>query len=372
MILRYAPHVLFGFSHLRALPVGLRYAGAALLVALALGVRLVLLGPQMAYPCLPFVPIVVLSAALFDFGSGLFAALLASSALLALDIAPAGAAAGQIVTGSPMGPGGLAAFLGISLLTASLVEVLHRTMLELATTRDALERTLREAHWRGVLLDEAAHRSRNDLQALSGLLRKQARIAAARAETNAAEALETAAARAAALARLGALIASSGPAAGAGSAEAGTLLRGIGEGLRAAIIPPNVTLEVTVVPHPIPASQARALGLLVHELVTNAAKYAFPQGRSGTIRVSLARRGEDLVLGVEDDGVGLDTTAPPRGTGLGQRLARCMATELGGRLRLDPGGCGRGTRWELAFPAPSPESARVAAPTACGNAGAQP
>ena len=58
-----------------------------------------------------------------------------------------------------------------------------------------------------------------------------------------------------------------------------------------------------------PIDRAVPLALVVSELVTNAVKYAFPDGREGTIRVSLRREEEQgggtLAIAVRDDGVGL-------------------------------------------------------------------
>ena len=74
------------------------------------------------------------------------------------------------------------------------------------------------------------------------------------------------------------------------------------------------------------------LGVIVTEWVTNAYKYAYPQG-GGAIRVSLRslpdERGE---LIVEDDGIGFDTENPMKGTGLGTRLVRAMAQSMDGHI----------------------------------------
>jgi len=80
------------------------------------------------------------------------------------------------------------------------------------------------------------------------------------------------------------------------------------------------------------------LALIVTELVTNAAKYAFPGQTKCTIRVVLARRSDDhLTLTVSDDGVGL----PPGfnlqdSKSLGMRIVRAFASQLGAQLTLHP------------------------------------
>ena len=51
------------------------------------------------------------------------------------------------------------------------------------------------------------------------------------------------------------------------------------------------------------------IGLILNELITNALKYAFPEGRAGTVDVSLKRQNDELLLEVKDDGVGYDPDA---------------------------------------------------------------
>jgi len=80
--------------------------------------------------------------------------------------------------------------------------------------------------------------------------------------------------------------------------------------------------------------QAISLGLIVNELVMNAIKHAFPEGRRGCIRVGLkVLRDDQLRLYVEDDGVGF-TRRQRRNGGLGQDLVKSLSRELGGRLEV--------------------------------------
>jgi two-component sensor histidine kinase len=84
---------------------------------------------------------------------------------------------------------------------------------------------------------------------------------------------------------------------------------------------------------PLGMDQAAPLGLIVNELVTNAIKHAFPDGRPGRVRVSFEARSEGLNLCVEDDGVGLrPRTAGDTGTG--KDLVAGLASQLGGQLQF--------------------------------------
>ena len=74
------------------------------------------------------------------------------------------------------------------------------------------------------------------------------------------------------------------------------------------------------------------LGVIVNEWVTNAFKYAYPDG-NGEIRVRLRALPDNQVeLEVEDDGVGRLEGAPAKGSGLGTRIVTAMAASLGATI----------------------------------------
>lgn len=87
---------------------------------------------------------------------------------------------------------------------------------------------------------------------------------------------------------------------------------------------------------------ATSLALVVSELVTNSLKYAFPDGRGGSIWISMkCREEEGVFLSAVDDGVGFDLGDVKEG--LGTKLIRAMLRPLGGEPRYVIEG---GTRFE--------------------------
>lgn len=89
------------------------------------------------------------------------------------------------------------------------------------------------------------------------------------------------------------------------------------------------------------------LGLIVSELVTNAFKYAYPDGDPGEINVIVEQEDDALRVIVEDGGQGFDPSDPVKGTGLGMKILNAMAGSLKSELAYDPEH--RGTRAILVF-----------------------
>ena len=106
----------------------------------------------------------------------------------------------------------------------------------------------------------------------------------------------------------------------------------------------------------LPAEVATALAMVLTELVQNAVEHAYADGASGRIEVRAEQAGtarrRRLHVEVLDDGAGLpagfDLAASPR---LGLRIVRTLVDgELRGRLVLEPGPDGTGTRAALDVP----------------------
>lgn len=70
------------------------------------------------------------------------------------------------------------------------------------------------------------------------------------------------------------------------------------------------------------------LGLILNELITNALKYAFPDGRKGQLHISLKETNQSLILKVKDNGVGLSENKTESGS-FGMKLINAFKQKLG-------------------------------------------
>ena len=95
-------------------------------------------------------------------------------------------------------------------------------------------------------------------------------------------------------------------------------------------------------------NQAVSLALVVTELVTNAIKYAFPDGRDGQIRLALERTGETVVMTIADDGVGLPGGFDlARQGSLGMKIVKALVRQVRGKVSIGETGEGAVFRIEI-------------------------
>lgn len=95
----------------------------------------------------------------------------------------------------------------------------------------------------------------------------------------------------------------------------------------------RVRIELSAEPAVMALDRAVALGVVVNELVTNAAKHAYPPPSEGVVHVTLAHGPQGLVLSVGDSGQGLP--AEPSNAGLGMRLVRSLVQQIGATLEIE-------------------------------------
>ena len=88
--------------------------------------------------------------------------------------------------------------------------------------------------------------------------------------------------------------------------------------------------------------RAVSIGLLINELVTNAAKHAFTGRENGNVNVMFRRSDTGWRLTVEDNGIGMDAAranASPQG-GLGTRLVDAFARQANATLNTETSAAG--------------------------------
>ena len=112
----------------------------------------------------------------------------------------------------------------------------------------------------------------------------------------------------------------------------------------AILAPAGVRCEAAIESGALPASQCHRLALILTELVTNAAKHAFPNRDGGMIRIEVAYREGCWRCTVADNGTG--ASGPLQGTG--GRILEGLARSIRARI-LDEAGRG-GTRVTIVMP----------------------
>jgi two-component sensor histidine kinase len=179
-----------------------------------------------------------------------------------------------------------------------------------------------------MLAREIHHRVKNGLQLVASLLSMQGRTSRIQEVRNA---LSDAEMRVIAVARVYDHLSET---AGAATVELGSFLSELCASLVASAPKHSLTFQCGEV-LPAPSERAIYLGLIVNELVTNAVKYAYPDGGNIIVRVQ-SERADRLRVEVIDHGVGL----PGEGitgdrVGLGTQLSEMLATLLGGKLQME-------------------------------------
>ena len=98
----------------------------------------------------------------------------------------------------------------------------------------------------------------------------------------------------------------------------------------------QIVLQLDIDEVQLDLDRAVACGLIVNELVSNALKHAFPDGRRGTIWISLqALAANECLLRVRDDGVGMSKSFDPKTADtLGLQLVSDLADQLHGNVAM--------------------------------------
>jgi PAS domain S-box-containing protein len=192
-----------------------------------------------------------------------------------------------------------------------------------------LSATLNE---REVLLQEIHHRVKNNLQVISSLMNLQLRSIK---DPLTREALQEAQSRVQAISLIHEMLYQSSDYANVPFSEyarklAANVFDVVG------VSPGCVALDLAIGEVALAVNKAIPCGLILNELITNALKHGFPNGRRGTVRVALGEvSAGKMQLSVTDDGVGIPAGLDIRHTkSLGMHLVHTLAEQLGAELEM--------------------------------------
>lgn len=113
--------------------------------------------------------------------------------------------------------------------------------------------------------------------------------------------------------------------------------------------PERIKLTIEAEPASFDVDRMVNCGLIVSELVSNSLKYAFPENRTGEIKIQLKVSQDNIVhLLVADNGIGANIEAlSEKSKSLGLVLVRGLARELGGRFETEND---KGMKAHITFP----------------------
>jgi two-component system, sensor histidine kinase PdtaS len=182
---------------------------------------------------------------------------------------------------------------------------------------------------KAVLLQELQHRVANSLQIIASVLMQSARrVQSEEARSH----LHDAHQRVMSVASLQHQLATSA----VGNVELRPYFTALCESIGASMIRDHtkLSLDVDVDGSVTSADESVSVGLIVTELVINALKHAFPNDRSGTIKVNYHAKGSNWTLSVTDNGVGMPKDIVSAKPGLGTSIVHALTAQLHGVIKV--------------------------------------
>jgi two-component sensor histidine kinase len=114
------------------------------------------------------------------------------------------------------------------------------------------------------------------------------------------------------------------------------------------VSPRNVVMNIHAEDISLHIDKAVPCSLIINELLSNAFKHAFPDGKKGDVWIDIRRMGETLVLHYRDNGVGLpEDISIERSDSLGMRLLYGLTRQLHGTIEVQRF---EGTHITITFP----------------------
>jgi PAS domain S-box-containing protein len=202
------------------------------------------------------------------------------------------------------------------------------------------------------LFAELNHRVKNNFAVVSAFLRMQAKDTS---DTSVREQLMKAVHRVQSIAEIHGSLYKSGR---TKDVEFGAYAKDLCDRLATTLLDTErVRLVVDVQPADLNLDTALSLGMIINELVTNAAKHAFPAPDKGAISVVFARSEDSFVLGVSDDGRGVTSDPEGPSKGLGLKLVPALAEQANATLSISNS---PGLTYQLVIPMALAQSRKTA------------
>lgn len=180
-----------------------------------------------------------------------------------------------------------------------------------------------------VLLQEVHHRVKNNLQVISSILNLQTSF------VNDEQTLEVLAESQNRIKTMSYIHESLYQSADFSSIEFTEYIETLARNLLQSYAPKNcdITMETEFDEIYLDLDQAIPCGLIMNELVSNAFKYAFKGKESGTLKIKVKMVGDQISLGVEDDGIGMDSDFRPEDSdSLGIYLVYALVEQLDAKI----------------------------------------
>ena len=230
------------------------------------------------------------------------------------------------------------------LLTYGLVLMVNkRLLMQIRTQEEKIKASLLEKE---TMLKEIHHRVKNNLQVISSLLALQSGYVQ---DEKSREIFQESQDRVSTMAKIHTMLCQSEDMSGVDFGGfigdlAGRLQQSYGIAGSRVGIHVNVDVSMTI-------ETSIPCGLILNELVSNALKHAFPEGRGGEVNISMIKAGDRFVLTVQDNGIGFPEAVDFKNSkSLGLELVNLLVGQMNGAITLT---VERGATFTVTFPAVS-------------------
>ncbi len=211
----------------------------------------------------------------------------------------------------------------VSILSFMLFRVLKKVRLQRSRLADALSD-------KELLIKEIHHRVKNNLQLVSSLLSMQSRTIS---DPSVSSAIEDGKSRVRSMALIHQDLYQNN---NLNAVNVASYLDDLSKELFSTynIDEDRINLELDIEDLELDLDSIIPLGLIINELITNSLKYAFPNDKSGLLRIKLRQVEEELVLNFSDNGIGYDIESVSQNKSFGTRLIKALTKQLDGQVAV--------------------------------------